>query len=757
MPLHHEQAATNGRTVGVKPSSKPNGTNGHTYHQRRPAPFDEAIDALSANGYSGLAVVRKRPIDEQWERWCSRAPTMEEIASRKGRRYNVGVACGFGGTAAIDIDTDRPEVIEAISRVVQSPVAKRGKRGLTLIGRTSKPIASQRFHNPDGEILVEVLGDGRQTVIPFSIHPDTDKPYEWVGPATLLNTPLADLQLWPDDIGERLRKELAPFLPPEKAPQPERSGPPPILTDTMRKRHRAWALKAIGSHIKELAAKQEPGRGDALFKYACTFGKHVHHGIVTDAEMRKPALAASETNGFAKKNGWHDCEKTIDNGLRYALSDVLEDLPERPRGQTSRKGKAKQLPDVGKFSSEAQEQAEADPLAELAAEPFDTNEEGRITKGADNIRRCLAKAGIRLSYNAFARQRLIHGLDEYGPDLTDAAIDAMWIGFEREYRVRFTREHFNAVVRVEAHTNTFHPVRDYLAKLKWDGEPRLDKWLVTYAGAADTKLTQQFGRLTLIGAVRRVRQPGSKFDTMLVLEGPEGRNKSTLFETLASSDWFSDDAPLNAEARETIERLRGKWIIEAADLAAVRRTDVERLKAFLTRKADEATMKYERENTKAPRACIFVGTTNNSEYLQSKTGNRRFWPVKVGKIDIAALRRDRDQLWAEAAHYEELGASTVLPEDLWTSARQEQEDRRESDAWEDAIAGYLEERRRLPNPLVTSTEVAQQVLSLQLRDLDGRLQARITDAMRLAGWSRDAGKKVRGVRYWGPVEGQNND
>jgi hypothetical protein len=745
MPL-----ATHGRET---PSAK---TNGQTY-QRRSAPFDEAIDTLISNGYSGLALVRKRPIDEKWERWCSLPPMVEEIAARKGGRYNIGVACGYNGFLAIDIDTDRPEIAAAIRRVIPaSPVAKRGQRGWTEIGRTSRPIASRRYYGPDGEILVELLGDGRQTVIPPSVHPDTERPYEWLGLATLLNTPLADLPLWPGDIDECLRKELAPFLAPEKEPRPQRSQPPPILTDAMRKRHRGWALEAIGTRIKELAAKQKPGRNGDLFKYACTFGKYVHHDIITDAELRKPALAACDTNGLAKANGWHDCEKTIDNGLRYGLSDPLEDLPDRPRGQSPRKSATLDIGNATSASFANGKTVPDDALSELAAEPFETSEAGRIIKSEANIRRCLAKAGIKLSYDAFARQRLIQGLPGYGPDLTDGAIDAMWIGFERAYRVRFAREHLNAVVRVETNVNTLHPVCSYLARLEWDGRPRLDEWLVTYAGAQNTELIQQFGRLTLIGAVRRVRQPGAKFDTMLVLEGPEGRNKSTLFETLASAEWFSDDAPLNAEPRETIERLRGKWIVEAADLAAVRRTDVERLKAFLARKTDEATMKYERENTKSPRSCIFVGTTNNSEYLQSKTGNRRFWPVKVGKIDIAALRRDRDQIWAEAEHYEDLGASTVLPEELWADAREEQERRREGDVWEEAIANWLETRLQT-KPLVTSAEVAQQALGLLLRDLDGRAVARITDAMRLAGWSKDAkgAKTVKGVRYWAPMEGGN--
>ena len=762
MPLHHEQPVLIGRRPGVNRStstagsSKPNGrahANGKAHHYNA-APFDLAVDPLATNGYSAVGLIGKRPIDDDWPRWCKAPPTPDEIATHKGRNLNVGVACGYNGTVGIDIDTDRPEIEAAIRRVIPaSPVAKRGKRGRTDFGRTSKPIASRRFYGPDGEILVEVLGDGRQSAIPPSIHPDIQRPYEWLSSATLLNTPLADLPLWPDDIGERLRMELAPFLAPEKEPRPQRSGPPPILTDTMRKRHRAWALKAIGTRVKELAGKQKPGRNRELFNIVCTFGKHVHHGVVTDAELRKPVLAACDTNGIAKANGWHDCEKTVDNGLRYALSDVLEDLSDRPKRQkTSAKPRREQ-----RQQEDSQPQAELtkdEAVAKLAAESFDKTELGGIAKNERNIRRCLAKAGITLRYDAFARQRIVGGLSGYGPDLSDGAIDAMWIGFEREYKARFKRDHFAAVLRVEAHANTFHPVRDYLAGLKWDGTPRLDKWLTTYAGAKDTELIQQFGRLTLIGAVRRVRHPGTKFDTMLVLEGSEGRGKSTLFEKLAGHTWFSDDAPLNSEARETIERLRGKWIIEAADLSAVKRTDVERLKAFLARSKDSATMKYERETTTAPRECIFVGTTNSAAYLQSKNGNRRFWPVKVGKVDIPQLQHDSDHLWAEAAHYEAAGASVVLPEELWPVAREEQEKRREGDEWEGVIAEWLD-GRRTADPFVTTADVAATALSVQLRDLDGRAQTRITDAMRLAGWSKDAGKTVRGKRYWGPVDGSN--
>src|SRR5262249_50019060 len=159
------------------------------------------------------------------------------------------------------------------------------------------------------------------------------------------------------------------------------------------------------------------------------------------------------------------------------------------------------------------------------------------------------------------------------------------------------------------------------------------------------------GALSLIAAVRRVRQPGCKFDEILVLEHEEqGTDKSTALRTLAvNDDWFSDDLPLNADSQKVIESLRGRWIIEAAELSGIRRADVEHMKALLSRQIDRARMSYGRLVSEVRRQCVFFGTTNSSEYLRDETGNRRIWPVGIKRVDIDALKRDRDQLWAEAS------------------------------------------------------------------------------------------------------------
>ena len=158
--------------------------------------------------------------------------------------------------------------------------------------------------------------------------------------------------------------------------------------------------------------------------------------------------------------------------------------------------------------------------------------------------------------------------------------------------------------------------------------------------------------------------------------------KSTSILTLAGVENFSDQTILTASDKEQQALVRGVWIFEIADLAGMRRGEVEKIKAFASRTHDRARPAYGRRRVDAPRRCIFIATTNEDEYLQSQTGNRRFWPVKPGTIDVDALRRDRDQLWAEAADVEAKGGSLMLPQDLWADATAEQDERRQHDPWD---------------------------------------------------------------------------
>jgi predicted P-loop ATPase len=312
-----------------------------------------------------------------------------------------------------------------------------------------------------------------------------------------------------------------------------------------------------------------------------------------------------------------------------------------------------------------------------------------IANNQHNIRHALELLEIKLSYDTFHDRILVSGLPGHTL-LDDPTVDAIWLTIDERYKFRANAEFFRVVVNNAARRNSFHPVRDYLDGLKWDRTKRLDRWLITYAGAEDTEYVGAVGAITLIAAVRRIRKPGCKFDEMLILESVQGTLKSEMLKALAvDADWFSDDVPLNADGKKVIEQLMGKWIVEAAELSGMRKADVEHLKAMLSRGSDRARLAYGRNPTEQPRQSIIVGTTNSPKYLKDLTGNRRFWPVKVAKIDLAALERDRDQLWAEAVSREQAGASIRLASTLWDAAAEQQTARTVQDPWHELLADVL--------------------------------------------------------------------
>jgi len=234
-----------------------------------------------------------------------------------------------------------------------------------------------------------------------------------------------------------------------------------------------------------------------------------------------------------------------------------------------------------------------------------------------------------------------------------------------------------------------HPVRDYLTALSWDGTPRLDTWAVTYLGAADTPLNRAIASLWMISAVARIMRPGAKADHMLILEGPQGIRKSTALKVLASDAWFTDELA-EIGSKDAAQQMRGVWIIEMAELDAIGRAEVSRIKAFLTRTSDRYRPPYERYVVTVPRQCVFAGSVNPDTYLRDETGNRRFWPLRCGEIDLDGLRRDRDQLWAETVARFNAGAPWWLEDrDLIASASAEQEARYEPDAWDTLIERWL--------------------------------------------------------------------
>ena len=369
-----------------------------------------------------------------------------------------------------------------------------------------------------------------------------------------------------------------------------------------------------------------------------------------------------------------------------------------------------------------------------ADDTFECDKEGRpFATSQRNIRLAMRKLGVVVRHDQFAGRDRIDGLEGFGPPLDDAAANRLWLLTDERFKFRPSRDLFLTVLSDAARQNAFHPVAEYLAGLRWDGSSRIGRWLTTYGGADDTTYSRAVGELILVAAVRRVRQPGVKFDEMLVLESPQGTNKSTALKALAvRDDWFTDDLPLNAEAKRVIEALSGKWIVEAGELKGMRQGGANHLKGLLSRTHDKARMAYDRLEREVPRQCVIVGTTNDSRYLRDLTGNRRFWPVAVTGFDLDALRRDRDQLWAEAAAREAEGAPIRLDPALWGDAAAEQDARRVEDPFYESLHAALGEEMAGKLKADDAWRIVGRVAGMRTQDD----MERLGDAMRRLGFDR---------------------
>jgi predicted P-loop ATPase len=251
-----------------------------------------------------------------------------------------------------------------------------------------------------------------------------------------------------------------------------------------------------------------------------------------------------------------------------------------------------------------------------------------------------------------------------------------------------------------------------------------------------------------VSMVARIYEPGCKVDYILVLEGPQGAGKSSACRILGG-DWFSDSLSCDVARKDASQHLRGKWLIEVAELAALNKSEVTQLKSFLTRQVEIYRPPYGRVEIHEPRQCVFLGTTNKDAYLRDETGSRRFWPVRCGEIDLAALARDRDQLFAEAVN-------AYRANEAWWPDRDfeqvhmlpEQEARFEFDVWEETVSDYLVGQTR-----TTVGKVAEECLGFQKSTIRRADQNRIMAIMERLGWRRCKVRGAKGVRYWERVEG----
>ena len=301
--------------------------------------------------------------------------------------------------------------------------------------------------------------------------------------------------------------------------------------------------------------------------------------------------------------------------------------------------------------------------------------------------------------------------------------------------------------------NMYHPVRDYLDGLTWDGTPRLDFWTQLCLGAPNTAFAKAAGRKALIAAVARTYRPGCKVDTMLVLEGPQGLRKSGAIKALFGEDWTADSVNLFDQHNKMVMSMMGKWVVELAEFVAIQRKDQNTVKGVISMGVDRVVLPYAQTASDHPRQCVFVGTINPGEcgYLTDSTGNRRYWPLEVTKVDLDLIASRRDQLWAEAKQCFEADDPWWMTGDEEALARTAVEGREKYDVWDEILITKLADFQT-----VTLT-AALQAIGVPNERMDDRTRDRVTGCLKRIGFvseRKDIGKergddgKRRSVRIY---------
>ena len=300
-------------------------------------------------------------------------------------------------------------------------------------------------------------------------------------------------------------------------------------------------------------------------------------------------------------------------------------------------------------------------------------------------------------------------------------------------------------IEAVAKANRMHPVREYLNALTWDGTHRLADWLSTYLGVEPSPYASAVGARWMISAVARIVAPGSKADTCLILEGPQGIKKSTALRVL-TEPWFAEEIA-ELGSKDASMQLQGVWVVEIAELQSMSRADVGRVKDFIGHLTDRFRPPYGARTIKVPRQCVFAGSVNHGAYLRDETGGRRFWPVecKAPEIDVDGLTEVRDQLWAEAKFLFHEGKPWWLDSpDLNQRAAEEQEDRYEGDPWDELVAAWAEDRDSL-----SISEVLSMCLDKKKDTWTQVDKNRVARCLRARGWERfnASNRKAREWRY----------
>lgn len=575
---------------------------------------------------------------------------------------------------------------------------------------------------------VDVFGEGKQVVLPPSTHPDTLKPYQW-------EAPLRDVEAIP--VHENFVPTKVRLV--KKSQKEIKFEEVDLFTTPINEKY--FKLITSGEGFDEY-----PSRSEAMFS---ALNGLINAGL-TDGQI---FTVLTDSENFMSEKPLQSGRDDVNAAARWLQPQIDKIRAERDAAVTF--GDEAIIDDLDEMLALTDEEAEAqeNELVSWVTKLERTkagykNTAFNLYLVLKNLKASAPSAQCVFAYDEFNQANVYTqappwgSQKDVGQELTDLDDVKIQTWLSREWGIEASEQRIANTTLQLGKENNFHPVQRYLRGLKWDGVERLNALLSKYCGAVgDQNYLSDVGRKFMVAAVARVFEAGCKFDHVLILEGTQGIGKSTFVRTL-SAPWDSDSLG-DISNKDVVDNMRGKWIIELGELSSMNRAEANDLKAFITRQADVARKAYGRRSQTYPRQCVFVGTTNDDEYLKDSTGGRRFWPVKTMKFDITKLAKDRDQLWAEAVVAYRLGEPLYLDDHNVRAYAEEQQSQRFvvdeiQTSVHRAAERILEDKTFFTfDELWAEMQMVQQSSMSQPKIADNMMQSRIKKALRVLGYKKD--------------------
>jgi predicted P-loop ATPase len=723
-----------------------------------PADFTATRLQMHRNGYRPVPITGphvntssagKRPTMPDWQNVCLTAeePTIESWERRYGDCTNSGMLCGV--LSGVDIDVLDAALSAAISATA---IKMLGPTPLTRIGRAPKTLLCYRLADAIGKLStpelfftvdclltgpdkekatkVEIMGHGQQ-VVAFGIHPDTHKQYEW--------PEKSPLDIRADDLPLVTAEALAAFV----------AAAEPMIRAAGGRTKAEWKagvdsppLVPVDTKPADIGSARTKQIVDDLKTTAI---RNTAQGYEKPSRELIESALASVPNDW-DYDGWIKMGYALRNGLGVEGLDVWLAYSKQHAGND---------PAVAKTKWKSFDKPKSITIATLFYWARKTGwrppppEWKKALKETEKgtPRAILANAIIALrqspdwigslSHNPFTLETSLdaappwHTSDDWTPRVWTEHDDLSLTFWMQNMGIVIDPNKAAQAVEMVARDRIVHPVLDYLDGLRHDGRARVETWLSDFLGAEATPYHREVGRAMLIAAIARIRDPGCKVDTVPILEGPQGAMKSTAMSKLFHP-WFSDELA-DLGSKDAAMQMSGIWGVELAELDAMSRAEVSRTKAFISRRVDRFRPPYGRRLIERQRPCVFWGTTNADGYLKDETGGRRFWPIKIGTIDVTGLAANRDQLWAEAqALYRKGSPWWIKDRAVQEAAEEQQKDRYQGDVWDEAIAAYV---KRMSDRDVTIPEVLKE-LDIPIERCGQSEQNRVARVLRSLGLFR---------------------